>query len=389
MSLSRRAPSFTTVAPLHRTLIDLSAAAAAAQNNSTTSYAKISPGIPRTVHVTAWGAPLATARYVLFYFGGMPASAEEPALHSVTAATATATGDLGEETPVVVVDIYKERGIHLIAIDKPGMGLSEWKYRYSIRNDWPAIVHQVAEHYGVVQVIQDDATGSIGGNDATETSGKGTGRSSKPSGYGVFGVSNGGPHVMACLTHPQTAAHVQAAAMIVGVSDVTASGYFSTSHLSGLAEGVFNSLPVAVTGPLNYLLFSVGSLYLFRGGGYQQIFGDLPALQNDESKRLLQTVISDGIKNAGLGSAVDCQQGLSPMYALPAGQAAARYAAITCPVSLWYGTKDSTVPMHSAEWLHGILPNSTLYRKNTGHGLFFYHTLEVIDDLIAKMPSRR
>jgi pimeloyl-ACP methyl ester carboxylesterase len=292
----------------------------------------------------------------------MPASAEEPALHSVTAST-------GEEESMV--DIYKERHIHLIAIDKPGMGLSEWKYRYSIRNDWPAIVHQVAEHYGVVH---DDATGTS---------------DTVPSGYGVFGVSNGGPHVMACLTHPQTAAHVQAAAMIVGVSDVTASGYFSTSHLSGLAEGVFNSLPVALTGPLNYLMFSVGSLYLFRGGGYHQIFGDLPALQNDESKRLLQTVINDGIKNVGLGSAVDCQQGLSPLYALPAGQAAARYAAITCPVSLWYGIKDSTVPMHSAQWLHGILPNSTLYQKNTGHGLFFYHTLEVIDDLIAKMPNRR
>jgi pimeloyl-ACP methyl ester carboxylesterase len=368
MSLSR-AP-FTTVKPLHRTLIDLSA------HNTGGTNARVSPGIPRTVHVTAWGAPLATAKYVLFYFGGMPASAEEPSLHSVTAATSTGTAvtsATGQEVPTVV-DIYKERDIHLIAIDKPGMGLSEWKYRYSIRNDWPAIVHQVAEHYGVVHA-HDDATGT----DGTVSS----------SGYGVFGVSNGGPHVMACLTHPQTAAHVQAAAMIVGVSDVTASGYFSTSHLSGLAEGVFNSLPVAVTGPLNYLLFSVGSLYLFRGGGYQRIFGDLPALQNDESKRLLQTVINDGIKNAGLGSAVDCQQGLSPMYALPAGQAAAKYSSITCPVSLWYGTKDSTVPMHSAEWLHGILPNSTLYQKNTGHGLFFYHTLEVIDDLIAKMPSRR
>lgn len=380
MSLSRTTSFTTTVAPLHRTLIDL----AANGNANTVHNANTSPGIPRTVHVTAWGAPLATARYVLFYFGGMPASAEEPALHSVTATTGTGTdvgtAGTGQEVPMVV-DIYKERGIHLIAIDKPGMGLSEWKYRYSIRNDWPQIVHQVAEHYGVV----DDATGtdSGGGTD-------GSGSSTRPtSGYGVFGISNGGPHVMACLTHPLTAAHVQAAAMIVGVSDVTASGYFSTSHLSGLAEGVFNSLPVAVTGPLNYLMFSVGSLYLFRGGGYQQIFGDLPALQNDESKRLLQTVISDGIKNAGLGSAVDCQQGLSPLYALPAGQAAARYAAITRPVSLWYGTKDSTVPMHSAEWLHGVLPNSTLYQKNTGHGLFFYHTLEVIDELIAKMPSRR
>ena len=373
MSLSR-APLATTVVPLHRTIIDLAA------NNKNTS-----PGIPRTVHVTAWGSPLATARYVLFYFGGMPASAEEPALHSVTAA-GTANGDLGPEVPMVV-DIYKDRHIHLIAIDKPGMGLSEWKYRYSIRNDWPAIVHHVAEHYGVVQV-QDDETSTTQSDGGVADVTNGTAMS-RPSGYGVFGVSNGGPHVMACLTHPQTAAHVQAAAMIVGVSDVTASGYFSTSHLSGLAEGVFNSLPVAVTGPLNYFLFSIGSLYLFRGGGYQQIFCDLPALQNEESKRLLQTVISDGIKNAGLGSAVDCQQGLSPLYALPAGQAAARYGAITCPVSLWYGTKDSTVPMHSAEWLHGILPNSTLYKKNTGHGLFFYHTLEVIDDLIAKMPSRR
>jgi pimeloyl-ACP methyl ester carboxylesterase len=314
--------------------------------------------MPRTVHVTAWGAPLSTAKHVLFYFGGMPTSAEEPALHSLAACTGEAD---------TITDIYKERQIHLIAIDKPGMGLSQWKYRYSILTDWPAIVHQVAEHYAVAK----DGGGGGGG-------------------YGVFGISNGGPHVMACLTHEKTAGSIQAAAMIVGVSDVRASGYFSASHLSGLAEGLYNSLPVAVTGPCNYLMFSLGSLYLFRtgGSGYQQVFGDLPALQNEESKRLLHKVIDDGVKNAGLGSAVDCQQGLSPLYALPAGQAAERYAAITCPMSLWYGTKDSTVPMHSAEWLHGILPNSTLFLKDTGHGLFFHHTIEVIDDLIAKMPSR-
>eukprot|EP00304_Pavlova_gyrans_P005407 CAMPEP_0206055338 /NCGR_PEP_ID=MMETSP1466-20131121/39903_1 /ASSEMBLY_ACC=CAM_ASM_001126 /TAXON_ID=44452 /ORGANISM="Pavlova gyrans, Strain CCMP608" /LENGTH=91 /DNA_ID=CAMNT_0053430563 /DNA_START=28 /DNA_END=299 /DNA_ORIENTATION=- len=65
-------------------------------------------GMPRRVKVVTWGAPLNEARYSIIYAGGAPTSAEhEAALHSVGSGS---------------TDVYKERSIHLIAIDKPGMG---------------------------------------------------------------------------------------------------------------------------------------------------------------------------------------------------------------------------------------------------------------------------
>lgn len=87
--------TITVVAPLARSSIAL------ANNN-------------QKVKVTQWGAPLSAAKHVVFYFGGLPASAEEPALHSAER------------------DVYEERGIHLVCIDKPGMGGSTFQYNFSL-----------------------------------------------------------------------------------------------------------------------------------------------------------------------------------------------------------------------------------------------------------------
>ena len=322
-------------APLHQTILSLR---------------RISPGIPKSVNVTAWGSPLkqddddkgssSSALHTIFYFGGMPASAQEPALHSIAA---------GES------DCYAARRIHCICLDKPGMGQTPLRYWFQIHRDWPEIVLQVAHHYGIER-------------------------------YAVAGVSNGGPYVMACLTHPATRENISTAAMIVGVSDVVASNYFSLrKHPSGFMEGLYNSLPIAITGPLNYVLLSAGSLYLRAAGGFEKVFADLPSLRDNlQAKKVLGNVISDGAKTAGLGSAIDCQQGLSPLWgARPKGQAIAEFEKVSCPVSLWYGTKDSTVPLASAKWLHEILPRAVLHERPTGHGLFFYHTAEILDELVA------
>jgi pimeloyl-ACP methyl ester carboxylesterase len=133
-------------------------------------------GMPSAVHVTAWGTELAAAKQVIFYFGGMPASAREPALHSLL------TGES---------DIYKSKDIHLVYIDKPGMGETPVSYSFQIRRDWPEMVRQVQEAFGIQR-------------------------------YSVMGVSNGGPYVMATLTHEATKEHIDSAAMIVGVSNVRA-----------------------------------------------------------------------------------------------------------------------------------------------------------------------
>lgn len=79
----------------------------------------------------------------MFYFGGMPVSSEEPAMHNCAAG--------GQ-------DVYNNRNIHLVCIDKPGMGGSNFQYFSSIQRDWPKIVENVAtqphipDRYGVIGV---------------------------------------------------------------------------------------------------------------------------------------------------------------------------------------------------------------------------------------------
>ena len=302
-------------------------------------------GIPKKVKVTQWGSPLETAKHVVVYFGGMPASAEEPAAHSKP----------GE-------DIYKARNIHLVCIDKPGFGGSSLNYRFNLRRDWPEVVSMVADQLKIEQK------------------------------YGVVGMSNGGPYVMSCLTHPVLKNRVKAGSMVVGVSDVVASGYFSWKNPSCFMEGLYNSLPVYLTGPLNSLGLGLGSLFLFRFGGFSSTFGFLP----DQAKEPIKKLLSDSCANFGVGSAIDCQQGLSPLYARSSKDnsaesidrdARAAYADINVPVSLWYGEKDGSVPMASAEWLESIVPNAKLHKADCGHDLYFHHSERVMDDLVARMDE--
>jgi pimeloyl-ACP methyl ester carboxylesterase len=255
-------------------------------------------------------------------------------------------------------DVYASRQIHLVCIDKPGMGGSSFAYRFRIRRDWPRVVDMVARQLQL------------------------------PDKYGVIGMSNGGPHAMATLTHPDLHHRVKAAAMVVGVSDVRASGYTTWRTPSTLFEGIYNSLPLVVTGPLNALALSMGSLYLFRFGGYESLLKNF----SEEGKVPLRKLLSDGASNFGLGAALDCQQGLSPLFARSSSgehgvdkNAIQAYQGIKVPVSLWYGTKDGTVPMSSAEWLQEQILDSTLHKLEAGHGLYFSHAEDILDELVKQM----
>eukprot|EP00293_Proteomonas_sulcata_P009673 CAMPEP_0184298478 /NCGR_PEP_ID=MMETSP1049-20130417/9279_1 /TAXON_ID=77928 /ORGANISM="Proteomonas sulcata, Strain CCMP704" /LENGTH=103 /DNA_ID=CAMNT_0026608621 /DNA_START=85 /DNA_END=396 /DNA_ORIENTATION=- len=103
----------------------------------------------------------------------------------------------------------------------------------------------------------------------------------------------------------------------------------------------------------------------------------------------MKQLLKDGSANLGLGAAVDCQQGLSPLYARSTKKETAEeaYSSISVPVSLWYGTKDSSVPMSSAEWLASKIPNSTLNKVDAGHMLYFSHTEQVLDEFVGRIPG--
>lgn len=313
-----------------------------------------SVGLPHRVKVTTWGAPLAQARLTVVYAGGAPTSCEEIPLHSLASGDGSA-------------DIYAERGIHLVAIDKPGMGGTELNPRFRIRRDYPRLVARVCDQLGVDS-------------------------------FAVLGISNGGPHVMALLTarDEATRRRVLAAAMVVGVSDVSASGYFSPAHPSGLFEGVFNSLPLSIGGPLIWAAASAGALVLF-GPPFRAYARVAPeALRSDAAAALVRRVIADGVANAGRGFALDAQQGLSPLHARPRADGAdelsaeTAYRRINVPVALWYGDADATVPLRTADWLAERIPTSTKhYIRGAGHGLYLApgHAAAVLDDLLAKARS--
>ena len=293
-------------------------------------------------------------------------------------------------------DIYRARSIHLVCIDKPGVGGTSFEPLFRLRRDWPRIVAAVADALEV--------------ND-----------------YGVFGISNGGPYVMATLTSPQFRARVRAAGMIVGVSDVRASGYFSCRHPSGGAEGCVNSLPTCLMGPCIWSSIKLLSCCLFSCGCWSCCIPE-PLTSSADAASCIKTVLSDGAANFGRGAALDCQMTLSPLYARPprtssidvySGSSSSRgtpsgherregergreptaeeaYREVGQPVALWFGTADSTVPLYSADWLAALLPKATKHYVEAGHALYWFSTAknrekhgvgyaeEVLDDLLGKM----
>jgi pimeloyl-ACP methyl ester carboxylesterase len=182
---------------------------------------------------------------------------------------------------------------------------------------------------------------------------------------------------MASLTHSH---RVKAAAMVVGVNDnVWSSGYCTWRKPSTTFEGIFNSLPLFLTGPLNSLALHAGNFYLMRLGGFESQLTDILPL---EAKPSLQTWLKGGAKNVGLGASLDCQQGL-----LYATSTKTNYTKITQPVSSWYGLQDSTVPMKTAEWLEEQLQNARLYKLDGGHGLYFTHMEHILDDSVFQMDK--
>jgi pimeloyl-ACP methyl ester carboxylesterase len=295
------------------------------------------------IKVTQWGTPLKDSKHVILYVGGMPTSAEEPALHNCV-------------TKSTFVDPYESRKIHLLCIDKPGMGGSSFQYNFSIRKDWPHVVNSVLSHFNIT------------------------------TNYGIIGVSNGGPYAISCLlahSFPEKL-RVKAAAIVVGVShDTWKSGYYSWSKPNTIFEGIFNSLPLSFMAPWNALALTlVNTYFMYLGGFERHLGGILPTT----CKGVVSTILRDSAANFGFGAGLDCQQVLGMHYA-PRDEHSSSLQNVTVPVTLWYGTKDATVPLTSAEWLHCQLPNSTLQRIPAGHELFWTHLEQVLDDLIENMTS--
>jgi pimeloyl-ACP methyl ester carboxylesterase len=230
----------------------------------------------------------------------------------------------------LAADEASDRGIRLVAPDRPGFGGSDFQAGRRLL-DWPDDVCELADHLGIEH-------------------------------FGVVGFSGGGPHAMACahalpdrvrgvslvssVTPPETRssadpfneAILSATRFVPGFSQAA---FASSAWLAANARPQFRAALVASSAPPDRAVFDgpagetlvTDSAESFRGGSRGPAH-DLPLVGNDWGF------------DAG-----DCPQ----------------------PVALWHGRADQTVGVDLARAFGDLLPDADLYLTDDAHYSTFVH----------------
>jgi len=256
----------------------------------------------------------------LFYFHGWPSSRLEPR-----------TGQ----------HICSRLGVRLIAPDRPGYGLSDFKNRLKI-SDWLADVRDLAENLGLER-------------------------------FAVMGVSGGGPYAAGCAaTMPE---HLSAVLLVSSVAPSDAPD--ATRGMVALHRCL---LGLARTAPwLAQGVAGVCMRFFWRKGEQvipEQVESRLPpadrrALASPELRAALTASSREALCN-GMQAAV--ADGL--LYARPWGF---KLQQIRMPVHLWQGEKDVIVPPAMGRYLAQSLPDCrATFCPEDGHFSLAFERLEQI-----------
>lgn len=232
----------------------------------------------------------------LFYFHGVPGSRLE----------------FDQPLNRAVID---GSGVRLIGIDRPGYGRSTHQggRRYS---DWPTDVLAVADELGIDR-------------------------------FGILAYSTGGPYAVACaLAHPERLTFVGIVSGLgpaetpcarEGMPKTSVIAIGLSRRASAVARWVINRMsPERFSRQFDNYLAPVDRA-LYREPGVCQAASDLFA----EATRSGAHGIVEDWRLMGAPSGLD-------------------YSAVECPVRLWHGDADGTVPVHHAEYVAGLLPKADL-----------------------------
>jgi pimeloyl-ACP methyl ester carboxylesterase len=256
----------------------------------------------------------------VFYFHGWPSSRLEPR-----------TGQT----------ICADMGVRMIAPDRPGYGLSDFKPRRIIL-DWVADVSELAEHL----TLKD---------------------------FAVLGVSGGGPYAVACAA--KIPERLSVALLVCSVAPADAPD--ATKGMVALNRCL---LSFARTAPwLAQCVAGVCLKFFWRKGDQvipEQIETRLPpadrrALTNAELRRTLTASSTEAFRGGVQAAAAD---GL--LYARPWGF---RLQDIRAPVNLWHGEKDVVVPPTMGRYLAATIPGCrAVFYPEDGHFSLAFERLEEI-----------
>ena len=264
--------------------------------------------------------------YPVIFFHGMPGSRLE--------------GALGHEAAM-------RQNVHLVAPDRPGYGLSDFKPRRRIL-DWADDVVELAEALGI-------------------------GR------FAVAGISGGGPYAAACaLRIPHRLTH---AAIISGVGPFEAPG--ATEGMSRQNRALFamaRRLPPLARASLS-VMGAVAKRWPQRAIG--QMKRSMPAadravLERDGNADRFVADMSEAFRRGSRGAAWEAQ-----LYANPWGF---RLEDITMEVQVWQGGEDVKVAPSMGRYQAQAIPNATLtFYEHEAHLLGITH----LDEILAGITPAR
>jgi pimeloyl-ACP methyl ester carboxylesterase len=267
----------------------------------------------------------AVAGKAVLYFHGWPGSRVEPQ------AVAWA-----EDQP----------GVRVIAVDRPGYGLSDFQQGRRIL-DWPEDIRWLAEALGLDR-------------------------------FAVMGVSGGGPYAAVCAA--KLPERVTAAALVCAVRPLDQRG-----ATEGMSAQDRRLLWLARTVP--WLAQKVTGLALPWVWDYEHevlpkpLFESLPAADQEalgqpELRQMLLANWREAFRQGSRGMLWD-----GNLYAWPWGF---RLEEIKAPVQLWQGEADTIVPPNMGRYLASVIPNCRArFFPEDGHfSLPFCRTREILAALV-------
>ncbi len=220
-------------------------------------------------------------------------------------------------------------GCRVIAVDRPGIGLSDFQHHRSLL-DWPDDIRQLADHLGFER-------------------------------FSVFGLSGGGPYAAACAyripERVSSAALVSAMGPVDDPDNLRDMGWWNVFLLQAARRAT----------RLSHLLFVVTADWVRRFPGMALRVGrammpkpDGLVLSRPEFKMVFAESIREVLRSGSRGPVWD---GL--LYARPWGF---RLEDIRIPVHLWHGEKDLSVPAAMGRSIARAIPDCRArFVPNEGH----------------------
>jgi pimeloyl-ACP methyl ester carboxylesterase len=224
-------------------------------------------------------------------------------------------------------DAARKLGVRLIALDRPGYGLSDFQPGRRIA-DWPRDVVEATKALGVAR-------------------------------FAVLGISGGAPYALACGA--QLADRVNAVGVVCGLGPTCAEDLAFFTPFARLMFGLARRAP-----PISRALVAVIGNVLARRPEwvFSVLAANLPPCDRE--------VINDGSVRGSLLASVreafrQGTHGVACDLALYAAHCEPAFAPIAAPTHVWHGQCDTTVPAAMGRRLAAALNASAVFSPQHGH----------------------